>query len=191
MIRRGCRCGFHSNVSCVGEIVKNVMFGMLMLLVAGCLGHPKKVKPVQKFDLTKYLGKWHEIARLDHSFERGLERVSAEYSPRKGGGIVVKNRGYSVSDKRWKEATGKAFFVREPTEGYLKVSFFGPFYGSYIVFYLDAEYQHAFVCGPDESYLWLLSRTPVVAKEVLDRFVRKARALGFATEELIYVNQKK
>ncbi|GKT08754.1 hypothetical protein DSTSK_20590 [Desulforhabdus sp. TSK] len=81
--------------------------------------------------------------------------------------------------------------MRDPTQGYLKVSFFGPFYGSYIVFELDkANYQYAFVSEPNESYLWFLSRTPTVSEELLALFVEKAQALGFKTDDLIYVNQR-
>jgi len=162
----------------------------LLLLVAACVRQPAGVTPVGGFELERYLGTWYEIARLDHSFERGLEQVTAHYSLREDGGVRVINRGYSTADQVWEEAEGKAYFVKDPGEGFLKVSFFGPFYGSYIVFELDAEnYQYAFVSGPDNSYLWLLARTPVVSAELKQRFVSQARALGFATGELIFVRQ--
>jgi len=106
-------------------------------LSMGCVGIPENIKPVESFDATRYLGKWYEIARLDHSFERGLTKVSATYSLRGDGGLKVVNHGWSAKDGTWKSATGKAFFVQDPGRGYLKVSFFGPFYGSYVVFDLD------------------------------------------------------
>lgn len=170
--------------------MRSILLVFFIFLLTGCLGTPEGVKPVEQFNLDRYLGKWYEIARLDHSFERGLERVTAEYSLRKDGGVKVVNRGYSVKDSKWKQAEGKAYFVRGPGQGYLKVSFFGPFYGSYIVFELDQEhYQYAFVSGPDSSYLWLLSRTPVVSKQLIQRFMQRAKALGFDTTKLILVNQ--
>ncbi|MCE9687174.1 lipocalin family protein [Shewanella sp. AS16] len=160
-------------------------------LLGGCLGMPESVKPVTGFELNHYLGKWYEVARLDHSFERGLSQVTAEYSVRNDGGISVLNRGYSKEKKKWKEAEGKAFFVNSPTDGYLKVSFFGPFYGSYVVFELDREnYSYAFVSGPNTDYLWLLSRTPSVAPEVIEKFVRMSKERGFDTSRLIYVQQQ-
>ncbi|TNF98463.1 MAG: lipocalin, partial [Gammaproteobacteria bacterium] len=156
------------------------------LIISACTGIPESIEPVRQFDLNRYLGRWYEIARLDHSFERGLDRVTAEYSLRDDGGVKVINRGYSKSDKKWKEAEGKAYFVRSADEGYLKVSFFGPFYGSYIVFELDKkEYRYAFVSGPDKSYLWLLSRTPEVQGELIQDFKTKANTLGFDTSGLI------
>jgi apolipoprotein D and lipocalin family protein len=157
------------------------------LVLLGCVGTPEGVKPVRDFELDRYLGSWYEIARLDHSFERGLQAVTANYSLRDDGGVRVVNRGYSVPDGEWDEAEGRAYFVESEDLGFLKVSFFGPFYGSYIVFELDPEYRHAFVSGPNTSYLWLLAREPEVDAAVLERFRDRAQALGFDLSELILV----
>jgi apolipoprotein D and lipocalin family protein len=162
---------------------------ILVLFLSGCVGIPTNVKPVDNFKLEKYLGKWYEIARLDHPFERGLTRVTAEYSLRDDGGVRVLNRGFSEKENRWKEAEGKASFVKGSDQGYLKVSFFGPFYGSYIVFELDHEnYQYSLVCGPDKSYLWILARGPKIKEDIKDILVAKAAALGFDTSKLIFVD---
>jgi apolipoprotein D and lipocalin family protein len=162
-----------------------------LLLLAGCTGLPNGVEPVSDFQLDRYLGKWYEIARLDHSFERGMQRVTAEYSLRDDGGIRVINRGFSPGNWQWSEAEGKAYFVESEDTGYLKVSFFGPFYGSYVVFGLDREdYEYAFVSGPDTSYLWLLARQAVVSDDLKERFSRHAARLGFETDSLIWVEQE-
>ena len=166
------------------------LLGIVFLLLVGCTGMPDSVTPVNEFNLTRYLGTWYEIARLDHSFERGLEQVTAEYSMREDGGVRVKNRGFSTEKNEWTDAEGKAYFVGDSDKGYLKVSFFGPFYGSYIVFELDEDYQYAFVSGPDTSYLWFLSRTPTVDEGLMARFVAEAKERGFDTDELIFVEQK-
>jgi apolipoprotein D and lipocalin family protein len=168
----------------------NKLLVALVLLLTGCVGIPEKVKPVDHFKLEKYLGKWYEIARLDHSFERDLTRVTAEYSLRDDGGLKVVNRGYSAKENKWKEAEGKAYFVKGSDQGYLKVSFFGPFYGSYIVLELDHEnYEYSLVCGPDKSYLWILARSPKIKEDIKNILIAKATALGFDTNKLIYVNQ--
>jgi apolipoprotein D and lipocalin family protein len=168
----------------------NKLLVALVLLLTGCVGIPENVKPVDHFKLEKYLGKWYEIARLDHSFERDLTRVTAEYSLRDDGGLKVVNRGYSAKENKWKEAEGKAYFVKGSDQGYLKVSFFGPFYGSYIVLELDHEnYEYSLVCGPDKSYLWILARSPKIKEDIKDILIAKATALGFDTNKLIYVNQ--
>lgn len=171
--------------------MKKLLLMISALVLTGCLGMPNYVEPVKDFKLDRYLGKWYEIARLDHSFERGLTQVSAEYSLKPDGGVKVINRGYSATKQEWKEAEGKAYFVNGENEAYLKVSFFGPFYGSYVVFGLDQQnYQYAFISGPDTDYLWLLARTPTVSPEVIQQFVDMASARGFDTDSLIYVEQK-
>jgi apolipoprotein D and lipocalin family protein len=170
--------------------MRRLLGAVLSLLLGGCLGMPEGVAPVQGFELNRYLGTWYEIARLDHSFERGLSQVTAQYSLRDDGGVKVINRGYDAAKAQWKEAEGKAYFVRDADEGYLKVSFFGPFYGSYVVFELDQEnYRYAFVSSHNHSYLWLLSRTPTIPDELRARFVDTAHRLGFPSDELIFVQQ--
>lgn len=165
---------------------------LLLLSVAvlfGCTSKPEGIEPIQNFELKPYLGKWFEIARLDHSFERGLSNVTAEYELREDGGVTVINRGYSQEEQSWKQAEGKAYFVDEPSTGHLKVSFFGPFYSSYIIFELGEDYDYAFISGYNRDYLWLLSRQPQVDSATLERFKQVARDKGFAVDELILVDQ--
>ncbi|MBN2185580.1 MAG: lipocalin family protein [Candidatus Krumholzibacteriota bacterium] len=171
--------------------MKKLVFCAILPLMTGCLGYPADVRPVAGFKLQNYLGKWYEIARLDHSFERGLDKVTAEYSMRDDGGVKVKNRGYSTEKGKWKEAIGKAFFVDTQDIGYLKVSFFGPFYGSYVVFELDKEnYKYAFVTSSSKSYLWFLSRTPTVEEKMKQKFVERVESMGFDSKALIWVDHE-
>ncbi|HHH72301.1 MAG TPA: lipocalin [Sulfuricurvum sp.] len=164
------------------------IFVLIVLLFSGCTGKPDAVNPVSGFDLDRYLGKWYEIARLDHSFERGMEAVSATYTLREDGGVKVLNRGFITNENKWNEAVGKAYFVHAPETGFLKVSFFGPFYGSYIV--MDTDYEtYSLISGPDHSYLWILARKPVLGEEVLARLLAEAKAAGFDTDKLIWTDQ--
>ncbi|MBN1843701.1 MAG: lipocalin family protein [Deltaproteobacteria bacterium] len=163
---------------------------LLSLFCGGCIGIPGDIKPVQSFDVNRYLGTWYEIARLDHSFERGLEQVTAHYSLRQDGGIKVVNRGFNPKTNTWKEAIGKAYFLADPDVASLKVSFFGPFYGGYHIIALDkVNYSYSLVCGPNKSYLWILARKPDMEQSVKSELIKKAKALGFETEKLIHVKQ--
>jgi apolipoprotein D and lipocalin family protein len=134
---------------------------------------------------------WGDGSKLPDSFERGLTRVTADYSLRNDGGVRVLNRGYSEKDARWKEIEGTAYFVKQPDLGYLKVSFFGPFYGSYVIFELDHEgYQYALVSGPDKSYFWILARNAKIDDELKKVLIERAATLGFDTNKLIFVSHQ-
>lgn len=162
------------------------------LLVVGCSTLPPDgIRPMSGFELTRYSGVWYEIARLDHSFERGLSDVSASYSQNSDGSIRVLNRGYDTTTGRWKQALGRAQFNFDPQTASLKVSFFGPFYGGYHVVALDPGYRWALVAGNDRNYLWLLARERQLPAEVRDTLLQQARALGFDTDKLIWVSHSR
>lgn len=162
----------------------------MLVLVSACTGVPKGLEPVQGFQLDRYLGQWHEIARLDHSFERGLTAVSATYSLREDGGINVINHGYDPGRGQWREASGRAYFLGSPQTASLKVSFFGPFYGGYHIIALDREnYGYAMISGPSRDYLWILARDRQLPQATLETLVAQAKQSGFATDALIYVPQ--
>ena len=150
---------------------------------------PEGIEPISPFELSRYLGTWYEIARIDNRFERGLSQVSAEYQLREDGGVRVLNRGYSLAKQKWQEAEGKAYFVEDEHTGFLKVSFFGPFYGAYVIFYLDDTYQHAFIAGPNREYLWFLSRTAIVSNETKEKFINNVKQRGFDIEKILFVEQ--
>lgn len=160
---------------------------LLGVTLSACTSKPENVEPVSDFDAQQYLGKWYEIARLDHSFEEGLSNVTATYSQREDGGIKVLNRGFNDEEGQWNEAEGKAYFVDDETTGWLKVSFFGPFYASYVVADLDENYQWSLVTGPDKDYLWILARQPTMDKSRLKALIQQAAAMGYDTDALIFV----
>jgi len=162
---------------------------ILLLFFWGCVKKPHHIKAVINFDVNQYVGKWYEIARLDHSFEKSLSHVYAEYSLNSNGSIKVVNSGIKAKSGKRRYANGVAKFMASKEVGYLKVSFFRPFYGAYILCELDPDYQYAYVTSNDQKYLWLLARTPSVSENVKQDFVKKVKDLGFATEQLIWVNQ--
>lgn len=169
--------------------VRTLAVFLSTILLAACTGVPEGIEPVSGFEADRYLGKWYEIARLDHSFEEGLSRVTAEYELQEDGSIRVTNRGYNSEKGEWSLAEGRAVFVENDSTGHLKVSFFGPFYASYVIFELDKEgYQQAFITGYDRDYLWFLSRTPEVSDETMTRFRKVAAKAGFDLDELIVVD---
>ena len=165
------------------------LYLLLCLALLACTGDDANYKAITGFEVNKYLGTWYEIARLDHSFERGMDKVYAEYSVRDDGGLKVVNHGFDTKKQAWHEAIGKAYFVETPDVGRLKVSFFGPFYGAYTIIELDKPaYNYALVTG-GKNYLWILSRTPKMDNETKQKLITQAKTLGFETDKLIYPNQ--
>lgn len=158
-------------------------------LLAGCASStpPAGMQVVNGFDVKRYQGRWYEIARLDHWFERDMTDVSATYLPQSDGSVQVINRGLRGSSGQWKEAIGKALFTGPSDKASLKVSFFGPFYGGYHVVALDPNYRWALVVGEDRSYAWILAREKSLPRESLDAIVQRAQALGIDTQAFIWV----
>ena len=159
------------------------MFPGLMLAQSGRIQ-----EAIPEFKLNKYLGKWFEIARFDHSFERGMTNVTAEYSLRPDGKVKVLNSGWK--DGKKKVAEGKAKQpdpLKDPS--WLQVSFFLFFYSDYNILMLDKDYQYALVGSKSPKYLWILARRPSIPTEIKDAMLREAEKLGYDTSKLIWVDQ--
>ena len=170
---------------------------MLFLTLCAC-SQPMPLQAeqsvVRSFDPTQYVGTWYEIARLDNRFEKGLEQVTAHYSIEADGTLKVVNRGFSTEKNDWSEAIGKAKFV-DPANadgsrtGRLKVSFFGPFYGDYTILEVDQPYYNYALVSSGRDYLWILSRTPQLTYPIKQHLMAKAKELGFATDQLLFIKQ--
>ena len=147
---------------------------------------------VKTLDLERYMGRWYEIARFDHKFERGKVGVTANYTLNDDGTILVVNSGYNGSlTGELESATGKAKQPNSKYPGQLKVSFFWIFYAQYNILELDNDYSYALIGSSSDKYLWILSRTPQMPQDTLNMLLQKAEDLGYNTSELIYVEQKK
>jgi apolipoprotein D and lipocalin family protein len=168
------------------KIAITICFLSLILVMLSCRERPSEFTPVTGFDVARYLGTWYEIARLPNSFEKGMTNVTASYSLRKDGKVKVENAG--LKNGKQKTAIGKAKIAGSVNEGFLRVSFFGPFYGDYVIIDLDEKYSYALVAS-SHDLLWILSRTPSLDKEIVDRLVEKAGKLGFDTSKLYFTPQ--
>ncbi|MET3037471.1 lipocalin family protein [Chryseobacterium sp. NRRL B-14859] len=171
------------------KIVVPVSLGALGLIIFNSysVGIPRGAVAVKNFDIKKYLGRWYEIARFDYRFEKNMDNVTAEYSENPNGTVQVKNKGYDYIKKVWNTSIGEAKFVKDPKEARLKVSFFKPFWAGYNVIDIDDEYQYALVVGSSLKYLWILSRTTSIPESIRQRFLEKAKKIGYTTDELIWV----
>jgi apolipoprotein D and lipocalin family protein len=164
----------------------------MTFLVACTVSIPSGLQPVTGIEQNRYLGRWYEIARLDHRFERDLEAVTATYTLRDDGRIGVANRGFNTEDQEWESATASAEFLGDPTVGRLKVKFFGLFTGGYNIIYLDKQnYSYAIVCGDKRNIVWILARTPTLDRATQTMLVDQLKTMGFAIGQLIWVDQSR
>jgi len=176
-------------------LIINISFFLILCpMLFGC--SPSKemstesIQAVKNFDLNRYLGKWYEIARLPHSFENGLDRVTATYALKDNGMIEVINKGFNIEKAEWKEAKGKAYVPDTSAGAMLKVSFFWIFYSDYKVIMLDTvNYSYAMVTSNSKEYLWILSRSPQLDNSIYDALLRKAVEWGFNISALYKVAQ--
>lgn len=162
---------------------------LIAVLAGGCTGIPEGLEAVRGFEPERYVGRWYEIARLDHRFERGLVDVTADYALAPDGTeLSVINRGYDPDEGRWQQVEGTAEFQEAPDVASLSVTFFWPFSGGYHVLVLEPDYRWALVAGPSREYLWLLARAPdLPPPDERERLVAQARAWGFPVDQLIWV----
>ena len=165
---------------------KIFLMAIAAMLLTGCESAKVDNSTVKSVDLNRYLGNWYEIARFDHSFERGIEYAMAHYTMRDDGKIDVLNTG--IKDGRAEDAKGIAKTTNQP--GLLRVSFFGPFFSDYRIMMLDENYQYVLVGGSTNRFLWILSRTPQLDEATLSLILAEAEHRGYDTTRLLWVKQK-
>ncbi|MDD4816963.1 MAG: lipocalin family protein [Victivallaceae bacterium] len=156
----------------------------VLWLGSGCGGAAGTgdIPAVTGFDAEKYLGVWHEAARLPQWFERDTTGVTATYTKLDDGRIKVVNRGRRHGEAVSAEAV--AVFRDTPDIGWLRVSFFRPFYGDYKIILLAPDYSSAVVTSDDRDSLWILSRTPELPPEIMAGYLEKTAAWGFDNSKL-------
>lgn len=167
--------------------MRNLLILLFALTLVGCKS-TRNLDVVSDFDIERYMGTWYEAVRYPHRFEKGLSSVTATYSLRADGTITVLNRGYNDAREKWESIEGTAKPRDKAGHGWLKVSFFKPFYASYKILYLDAGYTRAIVTGPTYTYFWILVRDPALPEAELEELITKAETFGFKREKMTLVN---
>lgn len=172
------------------KLVIPAIAAMLLSAVActGKSGHDST--PVAQLDLQRFLGTWYEIARFDHSFEKGIDNATAEYSLRDDGKILVVNSGWKNGERQVAEGKAKC---PDPVgnPAHLKVAFFLFFYADYNVLYLDSDYRYMLIGSKSDKYLWILSRTPELEEQDTRILLDEAERRGYDISGLIWVDQSR
>ena len=165
------------------------------LLFGGCASIPEGLGPLEtvpEVDVQRYLGRWYEIARFQHRFEKSLVGATAEYGLREDGRIQVLNSGFKKDlNGAYSEVKAVAWVPDAARPGALKVRFFGLFTSDYLIFGLDQEsYSWALVGSDTRDYLWFLARTPEISEELFSRMEDIASGQGYNLSGLYKVPQK-
>ena len=173
-------------------IIVPIIITIIISLLSGCRKSDSNIDKtvVSALELDRYLGKWYEIARYENRFEKGLEKVTAEYSIRDDGKIKVLNSGLNIESGKRQVAVGKAKVPDTTQPAKLKVSFFAFFYADYLVLELDKDYKWAVVGSSSDDYLWILSRSTEIPDDLLNHILMKIAKRGYSTEKLKFINQK-
>jgi apolipoprotein D and lipocalin family protein len=168
----------------------------LIFWLSGCstARSTKDLQSVQGFQPERYLGKWYEIARYPHFFERDLTNVTAEYKLPEGTEdgeiekVLVYNRGHHP-EKGWKTAEATATFAQTPDIGHLKVKFIPLFGADYKIIALDEDYEWAMITGSSRKYFWLLARESEIPDDLYEGLMTRANEdFGFDLEPVIKVD---
>lgn len=174
-------------------MTRAILLAALLALAACGATRPGPGTPatVERVELSRYLGLWHEIARLPQRFQDSATlrcvEVTAEYTPLPDDRIRVVNSCVNALDpaRPRREAEGTAYVVEGSQGSRLRVTFFWPFHGDYWVLGLDPEYRWALVGSPSRQSLWLLSRSPRMEEAEVQRALDIARREGFDLGPLI------
>ena len=177
-------------IAALGALVLagTALSGCATLFSSHPVGNQAVPQPAKAVELSRYLGRWYEVARYEQGFQKDCDGVTADYALRDDGGISVINT-CRKPDGKIKQAKGKAKVVDTATGAKLKVSFFGPFYGDYWVLDHADDYSWSIVGEGSGKYLWLLTREAQPGQAKIDMLSGRARAMGYDTTMLRMTKQ--
>lgn len=146
------------------------------------------VQVVDSVALDRYVGVWHEVAKIPNRFQKQCARgTTATYTLRPDGRITVLNACFKENGSR-SQAEGVARIVDRSNNARLEVSFVSflgwrPFWGDYWILGLDPDYRWAVIGTPDRKYGWILARSETLAETELDLAFAVLAGNGYRREE--------
>ncbi|WP_051313174.1 lipocalin family protein [Sporocytophaga myxococcoides] len=167
--------------SVLGGAIAGAILGYLMRR------KPAPLKVERKIDLNRYQGKWYEIAAIPTKFEKGCINATSEYSLEKDGTFRIVNECRVTESGNLKKSFGKAILKDAGTNSKFKVKFRGPFKRDYQILSVGNEYEYALAGDESRTRLWILSRKPVLSKNVVDQLIDKAKNEGFDIGKIVFI----
>ena len=168
-------------------MIQKIFLSLFTLFIfSGCTHSPAvPLGTVAHVDLSRYSGKWIEIARYENRFEVGCVGATAQYES-VGDHIRVTNSCYDAKGEKTGEAMGRAYAIKDSGNSKLEVSFFRPFYGDYWVVMLGEDYQYSVIGDPSRKYLWILSRTQELREEDKKTILAFLPTIGYDPSKLYW-----
>jgi apolipoprotein D and lipocalin family protein len=171
--------------------IRCLTFTVLVALLPMASAADSQVKSISEFDVSRYMGTWYEIAKLPNWFQRKcVQGTQARYKVLGPAQIEVNNKCTTASGEEI-QAIGLARPNGSGLPAQLEVRFAPEWtawlpmvWGAYWVLDLDPDYQLAAVGDPSKSYLWILSRTPVVSSERYEAVLKRLNVMGFDITKL-------
>ena len=164
------------------ELMKKLI---LLPVILFSISYAQAMQTVDYVDLSRYAGKWYEIAKFPNWFQRNCNEATAEYTPLPNGKIEVHNICKSFKNGQSKDIVGVATVKDTETNAKLSVTFLPPWMrwtgigsGKYWVIDLEPNYQYAVVSEPKRKYLWILSRSPSLDRGTYEEILKKIQAQG-------------
>ncbi len=177
-----------------------IYLSLLFLIATACttINEAKELPTAISVDLSRYVGKWYEIARLPMWAQRNCLQSTAEYTQLEAGEIGVRN-ACAKEDGQETSIKGTATIVDRTHRAKFNVvfdqwaaklvAFLSPSKnGNYWILRVDPQYRYAVVGTPDREYLWILARTPNLPESTYQELVTFSQRLGFPTENLIHAS---
>ncbi|MEO7331124.1 MAG: lipocalin family protein [Minicystis sp.] len=149
------------------------------LPLVGCSNEPLDTAP--NVDLSRFQGRWYEIAKLPRPTQANCKGTQAFYTLRGQGLDVVNQCHLDRLDGELKQRNARA----EVTDSSAKLSIdVGGFTGDYWILEVGEHYEHAVIGVPSRDYLWILSRTPTLDEKTFTSLVQRAHDAKFDTSRL-------
>ena len=165
-------------------VLSVLTFGTVTLAAAGT-ADPAPVQSVAMVELSRYMGRWYEIARLPNRFQKGCDESSTDFSLRDDGQITVVNSCRNEKDGSSHQAKGRAWVPDPACNSRLKVSFIWPFRSEYWIIGLGKKYEYSVVASPNRKFLWILSRTATMSDDLYADIMQGIERQGFDIKNVL------
>ncbi|MEQ1438405.1 lipocalin family protein [Fontimonas sp. SYSU GA230001] len=164
-----------------------------ILLLSACASVPKTPLPVPDpaVERERFLGRWYIVANVPYFFERGKVGSYVEYRPRADSRIddFYFARDGSL-DAPLEQSRGVAEIVDTASNAHWRAQFFWPFWASFHILYVDADYRHALIGDPSRDYGWIYARSPQIDPATLDALFARLEAAGYRREQFALIPQR-